>query len=67
MPRSLRESGSQPARAAAPAPQSQSQKHPGSLGARPHSPPTSRRMVHEGRPARAAAGEAAPTKDRWIS
>ena len=63
MPRSLRESGSRPARAAAPA-QSQSQKHPGSLRARPHRPPTSRRVVHEGRP---AAGEAAPTKDRWIS
>jgi len=62
MPRSLRESGSGPARAAEPAPQSQSQKHPGSPGARPHHPPASRWVVCEGRPARAAAGEAAPNK-----
>jgi len=67
MPRSLRVSGSRPARAAAPAPQSQSQKHLGSLGARPHRPTASRQVVCEGRPARAAAGQAAPRKDRWIS
>ena len=60
MPRSLRESGSGPARAAEPAPQSQSQKHPGSPGARPHRPPASRQVVREGHPAHAASRGAAP-------
>ena len=67
MPRSLRESGSQPARAAAPAPQSQSPTHPEPPRARPHRPTASRQVVCEGRPARAAAGQATPRKDRWIS
>jgi len=51
MPRSLRESGSRPARAVVPAPQSLTQRLPVPPGDRPLRPPTFHRVEREERPA----------------
>ena len=60
MPHLPRECEPQPVRAAVPGPRSPSPKRPRSLGALPHCPPASRRVVREGHPARAVSRGAAP-------